>query len=131
MAPTSSHRRCLRSSRTTSSRSVSRLSASTGTSNYNKYFSMVSVGPDGVNAFSRGFFEIAIDQKPKPETVAILAADAEFARSAADGARDEIKKHGLNLVYDQSYPPQATDFSAVMRAVRAANADLVWIGAYP
>src|SRR6478736_4382898 len=98
---------------------------------YDKYFSMVSVGPDGVNAFSRGFFEIAMAQKPQPETVAILAADAEFARSAADGARDELKKHRLKLVYDQSYPPQTTDFSAVMRAVRAANADLVWIGAYP
>ena len=98
---------------------------------YDKYFSMVSVGPDGINAFSRGFFEIAVDQKPKPETVAILAADAEFARSAADGAREELKKHRLKLAYDQSYPPQTTDFSAVMRAVRAANADLVWIGAYP
>ena len=61
----------------------------------------------------------------------MLAADAEFARSAADGARDEIKKHRLKLVYDQSYPPQTTDFSAVMRAVRAANADIVCIGAYP
>jgi branched-chain amino acid transport system substrate-binding protein len=98
---------------------------------YDKYFSMVSVGPDGVHAFSRGFFEIAMAQKPQPETVAILAADAEFARTAADGARDEIKKHRLKLVYDQSYPPQTTDFSAVMRAVRAANADVVWIGAYP
>ncbi len=98
---------------------------------YDKYFSMVSVGPDGVHAFSRGFFEIAMAQKPQPETVALLAADAEFARSAADGARDEIKKHRLKLVYDQSYPPQTTDFSAVMRAVRAANADIVWIGAYP
>jgi branched-chain amino acid transport system substrate-binding protein len=99
--------------------------------NYDKYFSMVSVGPDGVRAFSRGFFDIAVAQNPRPETVAILAADAEFARSAADGARDEIKKHGLNVVYDQSYPPQTTDFAPVVRAVRAANADVVWIGAYP
>src|SRR5215475_8639452 len=44
---------------------------------YDKYFSMVSVGPDGVHAFSRGFFEIAMAQKPQPETVAILAADAD------------------------------------------------------
>ena len=51
--------------------------------NYDKYFSMVPVGPDGVNAFSMGFFEIAAAQKPKPQTVAILAADAEFARSAS------------------------------------------------
>ena len=73
--------------------------------NYDNYFSMVSVGPEGVNAFSIGFFELAAAQNPKPQTVAILAADAEFAQSAADGAREEIKKHGFKLVYDQSYPP--------------------------
>ena len=98
---------------------------------YDKYFSMVSVGPDRMSAFSRGFSRWLWRESRSQETVALLAADAEFARSAADGARDEIKKHRLKLVYDQSYPPQTTDFSAVMRAVRAANADIVWIGAYP
>ena len=99
--------------------------------NYPKYFSMVSVGPDGVNAFSKGFFEIASQQKPKPQTVAILAADAEFARSASDGARDELKKHGFRLIYDQSYPPPTTDFTPMLRAIQAANPDIVYIAAYP
>jgi len=99
--------------------------------NYDKYFSLVSVGPEGVNAFSVGFFDLAAQQNPKPQTVAILAADAEFAQSAAQGARDQIKKHGFKLVYDKSYPPSTTDFAPVMRAVQAANADIVYIGAYP
>ena len=99
--------------------------------NYDKYFSMVPVGPDGVNAFSKGFFEMAAKQNPKPQTVAILAADAEFAQAAADGAREELKKHGFKLVYDKSYPPSTTDFTPVMRAVQAANADIVYVGAYP
>jgi branched-chain amino acid transport system substrate-binding protein len=98
---------------------------------YDKYFSMVPVGTDGVNAFSKGFFELAAAQKPKPETVAILAADAEFAQAAAQGAREELKKHGFKLVYDKSYPPATTDFAPVVRAVQAANADIVFIGAYP
>ncbi len=98
---------------------------------YPKYFSMVSTGPEGVNAFSIGFFDLAAAQKPKPETVAILAADAEFAQSAAHGAREEIKKHGLKLVYDQSYPPSTTDFGPVVRAVQAANPDIFYVGAYP
>src|SRR3954468_11561379 len=99
--------------------------------NYDKYFSMVSVGPEGVNSFSIGFFDMAAAQRPKPETVAILAADAEFAQGAAQGAREEIKKHGFKLVYDKSYPPSTTDFAPVVRAVQAANADIVYIGAYP
>jgi branched-chain amino acid transport system substrate-binding protein len=99
--------------------------------NYDKYFSMLSVGPDGVSAFSKGFFELAAAQTPKPRTVAILAADAEFARSCADGAREEIKKHGFKVIYDQSYPPATTDFTPVVRAIHAANPDIVYIGAYP
>ena len=94
--------------------------------NYDKYFSMVSVGPEGVNSFSIGFFDMAAAQKPKPETVAILAADAEFAQSAAQGAREEIKKHGFKLVYDKSYPPSTTDFGPVVRAVQATNPDIVY-----
>jgi branched-chain amino acid transport system substrate-binding protein len=98
---------------------------------YPKYFSMVSVGPEGVNAFSIGFFDLAAAQTPKPQTVAILAADAEFAQSAAHGAREEIKKHGFKIVYDKGYPPSTTDFTPVVRAVGAANPDIVYVGAYP
>jgi branched-chain amino acid transport system substrate-binding protein len=99
--------------------------------NYPKYFSMVPVGPDGVNAFSKGFFEVASQQKPKPQTVALLGADAEFARSAIDGAKEELKKHGFKVIYEQSYPPATTDFTPMLRAIQAANADIVYIGAYP
>ena len=99
--------------------------------NYDKYFSMVSVGPEGVNSFSIGFFNMAAAQNPKPQTVAILAADAEFAQGAAQGAREEIKKHGFKIVYDKSYPPSTTDFGPVVRAVQATNPDIVYIGAYP
>jgi len=98
---------------------------------YPKYFSMVSTGPEGINSFSIGFFDMAAAQQPKPRTVAIIAADAEFAQSSAEGARNQIKKHGFNLVYDQSYPPSATEFASVVRAVQATNPDIVYIGAYP
>ena len=63
--------------------------------------------------------------------MAIIAADAEFAQAAATGAREELKKHGMKVVFDKSYPPATTDFTPVMRAVQAANADIVYAGAYP
>jgi branched-chain amino acid transport system substrate-binding protein len=99
--------------------------------NYDKYFSMVPVGPEGINSFSIGFFEVAAAQKPKPQTVAILAADAEFARSASDGAREQAKKRGFKIIYDQSYPPATTDFTPMVRAVQAANPDIFYVAAYP
>jgi branched-chain amino acid transport system substrate-binding protein len=99
--------------------------------NYPKYFSMVPVGPKGPGAFSDGFFELAAAQSPKPQTVAIVSADAEFAKTAADAARDNAKAAGFRVVYDRSYPPATTDFLPVVRAVQAANPDIVFVAAYP
>jgi branched-chain amino acid transport system substrate-binding protein len=99
--------------------------------NYPRYFSMAPTGPEGVKAFSRGFFDLAAEQKPKPETVAILSADAEFARTSADGARENAAENGFKIVYDKSYPPPTTDFAPTMRAIQAANPDVVFVAAYP
>jgi branched-chain amino acid transport system substrate-binding protein len=99
--------------------------------NYPRYFSTVPLGPDGPPAFSRGFFELAKAQTPRPRTVAILAADAEFARTAADGARDNAKALGFDVVHEAKYPPSTADFAPIIRATAAANADIVFAAAYP
>jgi branched-chain amino acid transport system substrate-binding protein len=99
--------------------------------NYANYFSMVPVGPEGVKAFSRGFFELAAEQTPKPQTVALIAADAEFARTAADGARENAQALGFNIIHDKSYPPSTADFTPVVRSIQAAHADVVFVAAYP
>jgi branched-chain amino acid transport system substrate-binding protein len=99
--------------------------------NYDRYFSMVPISSEGVAAFSRGFFELAAAQNPKPTTIAMIAADAEFARTAADGAKENAKKLGFKVIFDRSYPPTTTDFAPIMRAVQAANADVVFVAAYP
>ena len=99
--------------------------------NYSRYFSMVPVGPEGVKAFSSGFFQLAAAQRPKPQTLAILAADAEFAKTSADGARENAAEYGFKIVYDKSYPPPLTDFAPTVRTIQAANPDLVFVAAYP
>jgi len=98
---------------------------------YPRYFSTVPTGPDGPPAFSKGFFELARVQNPAPKTVAMVAADAEFAQVAAGGARVNAKAAGFDIVYEGKYPPNTTDFLAVMRAVQATNADIVYAAAYP
>jgi branched-chain amino acid transport system substrate-binding protein len=92
---------------------------------------MVPGGDEGTLAFSRGWFELAAAQSPKPKTVALIAADAEFGKTACDGARDNAKKGGFEIVYDKSYPPGTADMVPVVRAVQATNADLVFACSYP
>ena len=99
--------------------------------NYDRYFQIMPAGPNPKLDWSRGFFELALEQKPRPQTVAIVAADAEFALNAAAGARENAKKMGLRIVYDKSYPPATTDFTPIVRAIQATNPDIVYVGSYP
>jgi branched-chain amino acid transport system substrate-binding protein len=99
--------------------------------NYPNYFAMIPSGPNTKPSFTKGFFEVAMAQNPKPQTVAIVAADAEFSRNASDGARENAKANGLKIVYDRNYPPTTTDFAPIVRAIQAANPDLLVICSYP
>ena len=98
---------------------------------YDRYFSIASGGPVPQLEYSKGFFEVAMTIKPKPKTVAIVAADLEYAHVASGGARENAKRYGLKIVYDGTYPPTTTDFAPVVRAVQAANPDVVYIASYP
>ncbi len=98
---------------------------------YPRYFSMLPAGPHTKEAFTEGYFQVAAAQNPKPTTVALAAEDAEFSRNACEGARNNAKAYGFNIVYDKSYPPNTTDFSPIVRAVQAANPDLLVICSYP
>src|SRR5215470_7367876 len=99
---------------------------------YDQYFSMLPTGPEPQKAFSHGFFELAAAARPRPKTVAIVAADAEFAQNAAAGARQTIADMGgFETVSDRNYPPPTTDFAPILRAVKALNPDIVYVAAYP
>ncbi len=63
--------------------------------------------------------------------MALVSEDAEFARNACDGARENVKTYGFKIIYDKTFPPGTTDFSPVIRALQAANADLVVACSYP
>jgi branched-chain amino acid transport system substrate-binding protein len=98
---------------------------------YPKYFSMLPSGPQTKESFTEGFFQVAAAQNPKPKTIALAAEDAEFSRNACEGARNNVKKYGFDLIYDKTYPPNTPDFSPIVRALQAANPDLVVICSYP
>jgi branched-chain amino acid transport system substrate-binding protein len=76
--------------------------------NYPNYFSMIPAGADPGTSITKGFVDLAVRQNPRPQTVAIVAADAEFGLNACEGARKNVKAAGLTVVYDrriQRQPP--------------------------
>ena len=80
-------------------------------------------------SWSEGFFKLG--QSAGVKTVAFLVADQEFAQNLAAGAKQLSAKHGFKTVYEQNYPPATVDFSAMIRAIRAAKPDMVYLMSYP
>jgi branched-chain amino acid transport system substrate-binding protein len=99
--------------------------------NYDRYFQIMPAGPEPALGWTEGFFTIAMGLNPKPQTVALVGADAEYPALALEGARAQAKKAGLKVVYDKSYPPNTVDFSPIVRAIQATNPDLVFLASYP
>src|SRR5258706_12128267 len=81
------------------------------------------------SSWSDGFF--AAGKKAGAKTVAVLAADNDFAQNLANGARTLAQKAGIKSVFDQNYPPTTTDFSSLIRAIRAAKPGMVFVMSYP
>jgi len=98
---------------------------------YDRFFQMQPNGPDAKHALSQGFLEAAMKANPKPKTLAIVGADAEYPQVALSGARDVAKKLGLKIVYDNSYPPSTVDYTPIVRAIQATNPDAVFVASYP
>ncbi len=80
-------------------------------------------------SWTEGFLRVG--QNIGAKTIAFIAADQEFAQNLANGAKEIAKKSGLQTVYEQNYPPTTVDFSSMIRAIRAAKPDMVFVCSYP
>jgi branched-chain amino acid transport system substrate-binding protein len=97
---------------------------------YSQYFVMIPTGPYPQQALTEGFFQIAAEQRPRPETVAILIADAPFSQSPTAGAKDHLTRHGMRVVFEGKYPLSTTDFSGYMGDLKRIDADVLFLCSY-
>jgi branched-chain amino acid transport system substrate-binding protein len=98
--------------------------------NYPGYFVMIPTGPDPSSALTEGFFDVAAKQEPKPETVAIVSADADFSRNPILGARANAEKHGLRVISESKYPLATKDFAPLLRDLRETSPDILFLCSY-
>jgi len=74
--------------------------------------------------------DMALHQKDKPKTVAIVSANDAFSIEVAAGANDYALAHGLKVVYNSKYPADTTDVSGIVSAIKATNPDLILNGGH-
>ena len=108
---------------------------------------MVQGGGASDQIFSRGFkyifgtlapasnyygstIEMLRQLKPAPSTVALLYADDAFDVSVAEGTRPKLKAAGLNVVMDERYSTNATDFNSLLSQIKSKNVDVVLVAGH-
>lgn len=97
---------------------------------YDRYFQILPNGPEGNRSLSTGFIESAMTMDPVPRSVAIAGEDTEFGHNILAGARANIAKSGLKIVYDNTFPPNTVDHTPIVRAIQAANPEIVFVASY-
>ena len=94
---------------------------------HDMWFNNAPWGP--ADSWPDSFLEIA--QKAGGKSVAFLSADQEFAQNLVVTAREVAKKRNMPIVFDQAYPPNTVEFSSIVRALKAAKPDVVYVSSYP
>ena len=97
---------------------------------YPNYFAMIPTGPRPNSALTEGFFELAAAQNPKPLTIAVLSAEAEFSRNPVIGAKENAARYGLEIVYEATYPLTTEDFSPIISELKTIDADILFLCSY-
>ena len=94
---------------------------------HDMWFNNAPWGP--ADAWASAFLDIG--QKAGGKTLALLTADQEFAQNLAKTAREVATKRNMPIVFDQAYPPNTVEFSSIIRTLKAAKPDIVYVASYP
>jgi branched-chain amino acid transport system substrate-binding protein len=94
---------------------------------HDMWFNNAPWGPP--DSWASSFLDIG--QKAGGKSMALLAADQEFAQNLAKTAREVAGKRKISVVFDQAYPPSTVEFSSIIRALKAAKPDIVYVASYP
>jgi len=71
---------------------------------------------------------LALPEDERPESIAVASMDDPFAQGTAYGLRDKLTDEGIEVVVDEVYPPNTTDFSGIAAKIADSKADLLIVG---
>jgi branched-chain amino acid transport system substrate-binding protein len=63
-------------------------------------------------------------------SIALVYAGSDFPRDVAKGVREQAARRGMEIVFDREFPEDTTDFSGLVREMKASAPDVVIGGTY-
>lgn len=75
--------------------------------------------------YLKGVIDLALARDPALRTVAILGENEPLGIEVGQGAADYAREKGLEVVYQERYPTNTQDVSALLAAIKAKNPHVV------
>ncbi|MBI2821491.1 MAG: amino acid ABC transporter substrate-binding protein [Acidobacteria bacterium] len=72
-----------------------------------------------------GILSLVLSKDPSVATVAILGENEPFSKEVAHGAAAYAREKGLQVVYQQFYPSNTQDVSALLTSIKGRNPDVL------
>lgn len=89
----------------------------------NLFYAAPAIADDHYNYLAE--YILALPEAERPTTVAVASMDDPFAQGTAYGLRDKLAEGGLQVLVDEVYPPNTTDFSPIAAKIADSGADVV------
>jgi branched-chain amino acid transport system substrate-binding protein len=67
---------------------------------------------------------------PRPKTVALLYADDSFDVSVGKGTRELLQKAGLDIVVDERYSSNSSDFNSLLSLIKTKHVDAILVAGH-
>lgn len=89
----------------------------------NLFYAAPAVADDHYNYLAEHLESLPEGQRP--QTAAFAAMDDPFAMGTAYGLKDKLEAMGVEIVVDEVYPPNTTDFGSIAAKIADSDADIV------
>jgi branched-chain amino acid transport system substrate-binding protein len=81
--------------------------------------------PGNEQAIPYAEYILGLPEADRPQTFAVVSGDDPFALSVVENARDLLVEGGVELVFEEVYPVDLTDFSAIAIQLADLDPDLI------
>lgn len=89
----------------------------------NLFFAQPAPGDQQADPFSD--YILGLPEGERPQTFAVVSQDDPFTLGVMDRLKAQLQEGGLELVFDEIYAPDTTDFSAIAIQVADLDPDLI------
>jgi branched-chain amino acid transport system substrate-binding protein len=89
----------------------------------NIFFAQPAPGDQQADPFAD--YILGLPAADRPQTFAVVSQDDPFALSVVERLKGQLVEGGLELVFDEVYAPDTTDFSSLATQVAALDPDLI------